>query len=69
MTKTLTITSHPYEGNFCHVLMAVAKEGAEKADNAVDIIDLEADHFDPVMPSADLIDFLKHKVQDTQAIN
>ncbi|MFD1484434.1 NAD(P)H-dependent oxidoreductase [Lacticaseibacillus baoqingensis] len=69
MTKTVIVTSHPYDGSFCHALMAAAKAGAEKAGNTVDVIDLEADHFDPVMHSADLIGFLKHKAQDAQAID
>ncbi|KRN18168.1 hypothetical protein FC75_GL000860 [Lacticaseibacillus camelliae DSM 22697 = JCM 13995] len=49
--------------------MASAKAGAEKAGNTVDVIDLEADGFDPVMHSKDLIGFLKHKAQDPQAID
>lgn len=69
MTKTVIVTSHPYDGSFCHALMEAAKNGAEKAGNTVDVIDLEADHFDPVMHSADLIGFLKHKAQDEQAID
>lgn len=69
MTKTLIVTSHPYEGSFCHALMVAAKEGAQKAGHTVDIIDLEADHFDPVMHSADLIGFLKHQAQDARAID
>ncbi|MFD1441124.1 NAD(P)H-dependent oxidoreductase [Lacticaseibacillus hegangensis] len=69
MTNTVIVTSHPYDGSFCHALMASAKAGAEKAGNTVDVIDLEADGFDPVMHSKDLIGFLKHKAQDPQAID
>lgn len=69
MTNTVIVTSHPYDGSFCHALMASAKAGAEKAGNTVDVIDLEADGFDPVMYSKDLIGFLKHKAQDPQAID
>ncbi|MFD1392389.1 NAD(P)H-dependent oxidoreductase [Lacticaseibacillus jixianensis] len=69
MTNTVIVTSHPYDGSFCHALMAAAKAGAEKAGNTVDVIDLEADGFDPVMHSKDLIGFLKHKAQDPQAID
>lgn len=47
--------------------MMSAKKGAEAHGQTVDVIDLEADHFDPVMHSADLIGFLKHKAQDAQA--
>lgn len=67
MTKTLIVTCHPYDGSFCHALMTAAKNGAQTNGNSVDIIDLEADHFDPVMHSQDLIGFLKHKAQDEQA--
>lgn len=69
MTKTLIVTSHPYDGSFCHALMEAAKTGALKTGNDVDVIDLEADHFDPVMHSSDLIGFLKHQAQDEQAID
>ncbi|WP_390410145.1 NAD(P)H-dependent oxidoreductase [Lacticaseibacillus jixiensis] len=69
MTQTLIVTSHPYDGSFCHALMESAKAGAQAAGNTVDVIDLEADHFDPVMHSADLIGFLKHHAQDDQAID
>lgn len=65
--KTVIVTSHPYEGSFCHALMMSVKKGAEAQGQTVDVIDLEADHFDPVMHSADLIGFLKHKSQDKQA--
>lgn len=67
MTNTVIVTSHPYDGSFCHALMVAAKDGAQKAGNTVDAIDLEQDHFDPVMHGADLVGFLKHKAQDEQA--
>jgi len=67
--KTVIVTSHPYEGSFCHALMMSVKKGAEAHGHTVDVIDLEADHFDPVMHSSDLIGFLKHKSQDEQAQN
>lgn len=67
MTKTLIVTCHPYDGSFCHALMESVSKGAVDAGNTVDVIDLEADHFDPVMHSADLIGFLKHQSQDEQA--
>jgi NAD(P)H dehydrogenase (quinone) len=49
--------------------MESAKKGAEQQGHDVDVIDLEADGFDPVMHSEDLIGFLKHKAQDDQAID
>lgn len=67
MTKTLIVTCHPYDGSFCHALMESVSKGAVDAGNAVEVINLEADHFDPVMHSADLIGFLKHQSQDEQA--
>lgn len=67
MSKTIIVTSHPYAGSFCHALMAAAKQGAEASGQEVEVIDLEADGFDPVMHSADLIGFLKHQAQDEQA--
>ncbi|WP_262316821.1 NAD(P)H-dependent oxidoreductase [Lacticaseibacillus parakribbianus] len=67
MAKTIIVTCHPYAGSFCHALMLAVQQGASAAGQEVDVIDLEADHFDPVMHSADLIGFLKHQAQDAQA--
>ncbi len=67
MPQTLIVTCHPYSGSFCHALMAATQKGAEASGNRVDVIDLEANHFDPVMHSADLVGFLKHEAQSKQA--
>lgn len=69
MTKTVIVTSHPYDGSFCHALMSAVRAGAQNAGQEVDLIDLEADGFDPVMHSKDLIGFLKHQAQDEQALD
>ncbi|MCI1985161.1 MAG: NAD(P)H-dependent oxidoreductase [Lactobacillus sp.] len=67
MSKTVIVTCHPYAGSFCHALMVAAAQGAKNSGQDVDVIDLEAEQFDPVMHSADLIGFLKHQAQDEQA--
>lgn len=69
MSKTVIVTSHPYDGSFCHALMSVVSEGVQATGGVVDLIDLEADGFDPVMHSKDLIGFLKHQAQDQQALD
>ncbi|MCI1983726.1 MAG: NAD(P)H-dependent oxidoreductase [Bifidobacteriaceae bacterium] len=65
--KTVIVTCHPYSGSFCHALMLAASDGAKARGEEVDVIDLETDHFDPVMHSQDLIGFLKHESYDEQA--
>lgn len=67
MKNIVIVTCHPYAGSFCHALMMAVKTGAEAAGKTVTVIDLEADGFDPVMHSADLIGFLKHQAVDEQA--
>ena len=69
MSKTVIVTSHPYDGSFCHALMSAVSEGVQATGGVVDLIDLEADGFDPVMHSKDLIGFLKHQAQGKQALD
>ncbi len=69
MSKTVIVTSHPYDGSFCHALMSAVSEGVQATGGVVDLIDLEADGFDPVMHSKDMIGFLRHQAQDKQALD
>lgn len=50
--KALIIYSHPVEGSFCSAIRDAAIEGFRQAGHNVDVIDLAAENFDPVM-SAD----------------
>jgi len=52
--RTLIVLDHPYEGSFTRALVAAATEGLTAAGGEVDLIDLHADGFDPVMHAADL---------------
>lgn len=45
----------PHERSFSAALLAAAVRGLERAGHTVDIIDLAADGFDPVMSRADLV--------------
>jgi putative NADPH-quinone reductase len=69
MSKTVIVTSHSYDGSFCHALMSAVSEGVQATGGVVDLIDLEADGFDPVMHGKDLIGFLKHQAQGKQALD
>ena len=66
--KTVIVYNHPYKGSFCHALLESARKGALKAGHEVDIIDLDSDHFDPVMTGEDLLAFRNHQAVDKQAI-
>ena len=66
--KTLIVYNHPYKGSFCHALLESTKKGALKTGHEVDIIDLDSDHFDPVMTGEDLLAFRNHQAVDKQAL-
>lgn len=65
--KTVIVYYHPYSGSFCHGLLESAREAAIKAGQEVDVIDLGADKFDPVMNEKDLKGFINHEIVDPQA--
>jgi putative NADPH-quinone reductase len=50
--KALIIYSHPVEGSFCSAIRDAAAEGFRQAGHNIDVIDLTAENFNPVM-SAD----------------
>jgi len=52
--RVLIVVDHPYEGSFTRALVASACQGLKTAGHEVDLIDLHADGFDPVMHGADL---------------
>ena len=47
--KALIIYCHPVEGSFCSAMRDAAADGFRQAGHSVEIIDLTADGFDPVM--------------------
>lgn len=65
--KTLIVYNHPYSDSFNHALLEAVIAGAKKAGHEVDVIDLDQDHFDPVMTGKDLLAFRDHQVLDPQA--
>lgn len=65
--KTVIVYNHPYKKSFCHALLESAKEGAIRAGQEVDVIDLDADKFNPVMSAEDLNGFVHHQMADPQA--
>ncbi len=67
--KTVIVYDHPYEGSFCNAILKSVEKSETKKGNEVDIIDLHQDKFNPVMSSQDLLGFVKHEMQDKQAID
>ncbi|MBR6975477.1 MAG: NAD(P)H-dependent oxidoreductase, partial [Ottowia sp.] len=45
--NTLIVINHPYENSFCRAILEAAKTGAAQR-GSVDVIDLDADGFNPV---------------------
>lgn len=66
--KTLIVYNHPYEGSYNHAILEAVIKGIKKAHGEYDVIDLEKEKFNPVMTSADLLGFVKHKAVDPMAI-
>jgi NAD(P)H dehydrogenase (quinone) len=50
----LLVVDHPYAGAFTHALAAAAQRGLTTTGHEIDVVDLHADRFDPVMHAADL---------------
>jgi putative NADPH-quinone reductase len=65
--KTVIVYNHPFSGSLCHALLESARDGAKKAGYDVDVIDLDADKFNPVMNEEELRGFLRHEMIDPQA--
>ena len=67
--NTLIVINHPYENSFCRAILEAAKTGAAQR-GSVDVIDLDADGFNPVMSRDDLAAFVKRTgAIDPQAKN
>ncbi|KQR16614.1 hypothetical protein ASF78_04400 [Cellulomonas sp. Leaf334] len=62
--RTMVVVNHPYEGSFCHALADAAVQGARRAGREVDLLDLDASGFDPVMRRADLAAWRAHTTID-----
>ena len=47
--RALVVYCHPVEGSFCSAIRDAAIRGLERAEHHIDVIDLAAEDFDPVM--------------------
>lgn len=52
--NALIVYCHPYAGSFNHAVLEAAESGFNAADKPWELIDLEADGFDPTLHAADL---------------
>lgn len=51
--NALVVYCHPVEGSFCSAMRDAAVSGLRTAGHIVDVIDLAADHFNPVMSTSE----------------
>lgn len=65
--KTTIVYNHPYKKSYNQALLQASITGAQKAGSSVQVIDLDAEKFDPVMSDKDLLGFVQHKQVDPQA--
>jgi NAD(P)H dehydrogenase (quinone) len=59
----------PHERSFTAAVAAAAVRGLERAGHQVDLFDLVADGFDPVMTRADLVAWRMHEAVDPQVLS
>lgn len=67
--RTLIVLDHPYGGSYTRALVAAATEGLTSAGTEVDLIDLHADGFDPVMHAPDLAAWRHGEAVDPQVLD
>lgn len=67
--KNLIVYAHPWDGSFNNHVLKMTVEKLEAKGEHVDVIDLHADEFDPVMHPADLKVFGKGEYHDPKAKN
>ena len=51
--NALVVYCHPVEGSFCSAMRDAAVSGLSTAGHTVEVIDLAAEHFNPVMSTAE----------------
>lgn len=57
--KVALVIAHPYEGSYCRALLAAAQEGLREGGHEIELFDLDAEKFDPVLSRADLAQFAR----------
>lgn len=67
--STLIVFNHPYEGSYCHAILASVSRGLQQSGKATDLIHLDKDGFNPRMTAEDLKGFVEHQAVDPQVID
>ncbi|QIK58017.1 flavodoxin family protein [Erysipelothrix sp. HDW6A] len=67
--KTTIVYAHPWDGSFNHSILEDTKAALIAKNHDVDVIDLHADNFDPVMRPADLRVFGRGEYHDELALD
>ncbi|MGA0863905.1 MAG: NAD(P)H-dependent oxidoreductase [Ilumatobacteraceae bacterium] len=62
--RALVVHCHPVAGSFSSALRDAAVRGLERAGHAVDVLDLAADGFDPVMGNSEWDAYMSHDGAD-----
>jgi putative NADPH-quinone reductase len=65
--RTTVIYNHPYDGSFNHAILETVIDALKSSGQDIDVMNLDEDHFNPVMSSDDLLGFVKHHSVDQQA--
>ncbi|GIJ00503.1 putative NADPH-quinone reductase [Sediminihabitans luteus] len=67
--QILVVIDHPYPGSLSRALATAVTRGATAAGHTVDVLDLDADDFDPVMRQADLAAWRGRSTTDPQVVD
>ncbi|SDS36664.1 Putative NADPH-quinone reductase (modulator of drug activity B) [Paraoerskovia marina] len=67
--KILLVVDHPYPGSLTRALTEAVARGADAHGHDVDVIDLDADDFDPVMRLADLAAWRGQATADPRVVD
>lgn len=67
--QILLVIDHPYPRSLTRALADAVVRGATAAGHSVDVLDLDADDFDPVMRQTDLAAWRDHRTADPQVVN
>jgi putative NADPH-quinone reductase len=67
--RALIIYDHPWEGSYVHAMCEAVQRGLLAAGHEIDLVDLHADGFDPVMRRADLAEYANGISADPKVVD
>ena len=66
--KLLVVYCHPHSGSFCHALLERVLAGLAVHGHEVDVMDLYAEGFDPVLREGEWLDYLNDPARSVKGV-